>query len=629
MNDNDLPDALSGSLPARPDTTGWADAARAKARNRRLAAGATAVALVAAVMVPLALRYTGAPTVVASTAPSPSSAAPSTESPTQAPIGAEKWIPDACLEPDNNALPLVDDRLPGGATQLWLCGTNPSAGWLVGTVGAPDPLTTGIDRLVSEFNAMGTQVGVAGCLPSGFDYSLVIEYPDGFRKVRTDGCGFLRDATDMDQVFREDGLALLDTVEGLWAAERSETGFTFQGTDVCDFRALPPRGTVPADQLTRAVACGSNPVEVPAELAERLIGSFAAVEGDISIEPLLGGPPDLVFLTPAGSPVSLVGPSVVGFMWSDHQSKNRGWPIPDDLMAELQAYLDQANTSPDPNFEPLPDEPLVGLEPEVCADVRSGALQPSALDDGEPLPTGAARAWLCGDLYPSGTLGPMEPLTHAPDRVAEMFNSLPVETPGACTEIGGPIYAVVVDYPDGTRRVLTSETVNCEVVTGGRVGGQAFVEDLVTLWEQQRAVSPTLFDADVSLCGPVGSDGLGFSEQGSVMPPVPRSEFHRAVACGRPAESEDSTAAPIEVELPPELVVPMSTAALETGPETSPSWPSGLPIIVFLNTHGDPVTGYVGPNASGVRFQEGVWIPTADQATLLREVLSSMDLNGF
>lgn len=614
MNEHELSDALRGSLPPRPSARGWADGARGKARNRRLAVTGVAGLIVAALAVPLALQVGREPSIVASPAPT-SSAAPLPGDPLP-------WVPDACQDPADGALPLVDDDLPPGATSMWLCGRNPlDPEWLVGSVGAPDPLVTDLDAVAGQFNAMEKSEGVLDCMPTPLDYTLVVEYPDGKRTLQIAGCGDLRDATDMFRVFRADGEGFLASLKARWSDQRAEAPFFWGGADVCSMRATSAWGPVPAAELTRAVACGADPVAIPDDVARRLIDSFTELGAPRGEEIGLGGPPTLVLLTAAGDPVSLVDWGE-DLGWAE-AGANHAWPIPADLRAELDAYLQQAGERPEP--EPaveLPSERGDTLEPTVCADVFAGVLPPEALPATEALPTGVARAWLCGAPLTRGRMGPVEPLTREPGRVAEAINALPAATAEACTLMAGPTYHVVLDYPDGGRRVLAVETVNCEFVGGmERTGGAGLIEDLIAMWQKQREEAPAPFTDEVLLCEAAPPADLAGAAVASLMP-VTRPELVRGVVCGLPAGGAED--AVVEVALPPELLMDIGQSEL-AAPVEAWSRPPGLPYLVLLNQYGDPVVAGVGEDLT-VGFVDGVWGPEGDLADLWRETLAPLNL---
>lgn len=325
-------------------------------------------------------------------------------------------------------------------------------------------------------------------------------------------------------------------------------------------------------------------------------------------------------------------------MWH-HDSAYRRWAMPDGVRQRIDDYLAQ---QPAPTPEPptdslpvqLPDEPRDGLVRQVCADIASGAVLTSTVQP-DGLPSGVRRAWFCGDTRFGGGIGPLEPLTTQPDRVAEAINALPVSTADVCTEMGGPTHHVVLDYADGERAVVAMETVNCEFVGGTREGGAQLADELLAMWQAQREAIPEPFTDEVALCPAYDENGYA-ARLNSVMP-VQRAELTRGVACGLPKGTEGFDAEPLEVALPPDLVLPMGQAQLEPVDPVQPQyqgWPMGLPILVLLNQYGDPMTATVGPDATGVVFinevtgEQGVWTPTEPERGLLLEVLAEMRTEG-
>ncbi|MFD0866670.1 hypothetical protein ACFQ06_12735, partial [Tessaracoccus lubricantis] len=538
--------------------------------------------------------------------------------------------------------PLVDGALPPDAARLWLCGAPASEGYPVAFIGAPEPLEG--DRVadaVADFNARERSEGVLDCM-GGFHvpFTAVAEYPDGTRRaVRMGGCGELVDAADYVGGFREGGDDYLATLEGLWAAQREELTYTWAGTDVsCTETTRSVWSEVAPAELTRALACvDGRPVELPADLTADLLASVAADFTDDGRQPLISGAPQFVLLTPAGDPVALLG-------WGDvlawhHGSAYRTWAMPDDLRGRIDDFLGQLPApTTEPTAEPtpvqLPEEPLVGIVRQVCADI-SGLALPADTVQPEGLPSGVQRAWLCGDPRFGGNVGPLEPLTTQPDRVVEAINALPVSTADACTEIGGPTHHVVLDYADGGRTVVAMETVNCQFVGGSREGGAQLTDDLLAMWQAQREATPQPFTDEVALCSPY--DENGYPSYLNSLLPVQRAELTRGVACGLPKGTEGFDAAPMEVALPPDLLLPMGQAQLEPLDPVQPQhsrWPVGLPILVLLNQYGDPMTATVGPDATGVVFinevtgEQGLWTPTEAERGLLLEVLAGMRTEG-
>lgn len=615
MNEQEFSDALRDGVPSRPNSSGWAAKARSRARNRRMGVAAAAVVAVVGMATPLALQLTAPPSVVLAT-PSPTPA-------------ATPLVPDPCRDPLTGAESLVGDDLPDGATRVWLCGRSDTGSELE-LVGAPDPLVAHAQDAVAAFNALEKSVGVLDCMPNPLDYTVVVEYADGVhRAVRIAGCGDLRDGAEMFDVFRADGAGYLAQLRDLWKAEREETGFQFTGAALCDSSYASVLRPVALDGLARAVACRADgsAVELDAELTADLLAALqsgdALASTDVGWEAPL---PDLVLLTPTGDPVSLHRIDAT-YWWDDGTARWMWGPLEVALEArivEAQGIDGGPVPSPSPTPVVLPDERGDGLVSQVCDDIQTGTLAAEELPGTENLPDGAARAWLCGDRWETfGGVGPIEPLTTDPDRVVDAVNALPSPDYEACTEMGGITYHVVLDYPDGTRRVVSAETVNCEWVGGwgNRAGGAQLLQDLIPLWVAQREVSPEPFLDEVSLCshnaGIVGLNSLGVVERGS---------YYRGYVCGLPADSAVGGEW-VQRELPGDLVLAISQATAT--PDDTWNLSEGAPFVVMLNQFGDPVTFLIDDDLRLLLDPPGVpdggpWTPDGDLAGVWSEILAGL-----
>ncbi|HSO70650.1 MAG TPA: hypothetical protein VLQ67_13575 [Arachnia sp.] len=609
MNEQEFSDALRDGVPPRPSSRGWAASARRRARTRRMGVAAAAVVAVVGMATPLALQLTAPPSVVLAT-PEPTPAATS-------------LVPDPCRDPLTGAEPLVDGDLPDGATRAWLCGRSDTGSELE-LVGMPDPLVAHAADAVEAFNALEKSVGVLDCMPNPLDYTVVVEYGDGVhRAVRIAGCGDLRDVTGMFDTFRADGAGYLNTLRDLWAEERAETGFGFTGTALCDASYASVLRPLELDGLARAVVCRADgsAVELDAELTVDLLAALQSGEALASTDVRGEAPlPDLVLLTPTGDPVSLH--RVDATYWWDDGTVSWMWgpldPALEARIVEAQGADGGPTVAPTPTPVVLPDERGDGLVSTVCDDVQTGTLAAEELPGTENLPGGAARAWLCGDRWETfGGVGPVEPLTTDPDRVIDAINELPSPNYEACTEMGGITYHVVLDYPDGTRRVVSAETVNCEWVGGwgNRAGGAQLLQDLLPLWAAQRDANPEPFLDEVSLCsdnaGIVGLNSLGGVERGSL---------YRGYVCGLPADPAVGDEW-IQRELPGDLVLAISQATAT--PDDQWNLSEGGPYLVMLTQHGDPVT-YVIDDDLSVRFPDGLWSPGSELAALWMESLAGL-----
>jgi len=614
MNDNDLSDAFRAAVPPRPDTREWAEGARRKARRRRVGGTFAALLLVAAMATPLAFNLPGRSTVLAT--PSPTTT-------------TTRLVPDICKDPVPSASPLVDGDLPDGATRVWLCGRSDTGSELE-LVGAPDPLVAHAQDAVAAFNALERSEGVLDCMPNPLDYTVVVEYGDGVhRAVRIAGCGDLRDATGMFDIFRADGAGYLNTLRELWKAEREESGFQFTGAALCDSSYASVLRPLELDGLTRAVACRADgsAVELDAELTADLLAALQSGDALASTEVGWEAPlPALVLLTPTGDPVSLHRNDAT-YWWDDGTARWMWGPLDVALEArivEAQGVDGGPVPSPSPTPVVLPDERGDGLVSQVCDDIQTGALAAEELPSTENLPDGAARAWLCGDRWETfGGVGPIEPLTTDPDRVVDAVNALPSPDYEACTEMGGITYHVVLDYPHGDRRIVSAETVNCEWVGGwgNRAGGAQLLQDLLPLWAAQREAAPEPFVEEVDVCSDtaalVGLNSLGTVERGSL---------YRGVVCGKPADAADGEDW-IQRELPGDLVLAISQA--QPVPDQSGVFTQGGAYLVLMNQFGDPVTYAVTQPAGEspqIRTWEWVWTPGADLMPLWVETLAGLHL---
>ncbi|AQX15632.1 hypothetical protein BCR15_07600 [Tessaracoccus lapidicaptus] len=614
MNDNDLSDAFRAAVPPRPDTREWAEGARRKARRRRVGGTFAALLLVAAMATPLAFNLPGRSTVLAT--PSPTAT-------------ATRLVPDICKDPVPSASPLVDGDLPDGATRVWLCGRSDTGSELE-LVGLPDPLVEGAGQAVAAFNALEKSEGVLDCLPNPLDYTVVVEYPDDVhRALRVAGCGDLRDATGMFDIFRADGAGYLAELQALWAAERAQTEFAFTGADVCDASYSSVLRPIEADDLARAVACGADgsAAELEEDLTSDILAELTAGTSVTGGDALWGAPlPDLVLLTATGDPVALHRESEGVYWWDDGYARFR-WGLIDPALEARILEAQGPDGGPMPTGTPmpsLPEEPRVGLVSQVCDDIQSGRIAAEDLPDTEEVPQGATRAWLCGDRWETfGGVGPLEPLTTDPDRVAAAINALPSPDYEACTEMGGITYHVVLDYPDGDRRIVSAETVNCEWVGGwgNRAGGAQLLQDLLPLWAAQREAEPEPFVEEVDVCSDtaalVGLNALGTVERGSL---------YRGVVCGKPADAADGEDW-IQRELPGDLVLAISQA--QPVPDQSGVFTQGGAYLVLMNQFGDPVTYAVTQPAGEspqIRTWEWVWAPGADLMPLWVETLAGLRL---
>lgn len=161
-----------------------------------------------------------------------------------------------------------------------------------------------------------------------------------------------------------------------------------------------------------------------------------------------------------------------------------------------------------PNGDPTVAQPASTVAPSSPVDVRTISGVPGAEacynDDGTPIsrdqggsgpaPTGAVRAWFCGDYSPEtgqGFVGPREPLTTGVDALIEGVQSQEVIdlTVTTCLNDYNLSFNAVFEYEDGTRRVIGGDRHGCRATYDGgvaRAGADDFYGALHSAWEAQR-----------------------------------------------------------------------------------------------------------------------------------------------
>lgn len=281
--------------------------------------------------------------------------------------------------------------------------------------------------------------------------------------------------------------------------------------------------------------------------------------------------------------------------------------------------------SEEPTTAPSPSDPpqatLSDLTSEVCADSVGVVTE---LPDGT-LPSGANRIWLCdGDQEPAvRTVGPVEPLTTGVQDVVAAYNALPSLPQGQ--ECEGEAYqqsfALVVEYPDGKRQVVSGMTHACKMVTDGthhRANADTFFADVVDRFQQQRAAQPFEFELadDAKVCLQVRSF-MGMTVSAAVS----------GYLCGVPEGSDSMYVDPIQRELPQDLVrriIETAKAEATPMPATEPyAWSQS---IVLLSRFGDPITLYRSMDtfywAEGDVWSE--WKPKAELLEAINEHATGM-----
>ncbi len=390
--------------------------------------------------------------------------------------------------------------------------------------------------------------------------------------------------------------------------------------------AVPPSGDVDLSTLTRAVGCTDDAVavELDAGLTVDVLASVRDGAFPMDTAAPAPEPPDLILLADDGSRLSLVREDDAIYWWDDG-SVQHVWDPGAELDARIQEALGLAPgpVRPSPiETGRLPDARGDGLVPTVCDEVQSGEIPVPDLPADEDLPTGAARVWLCGDMWERfGGVGPIEPLTTDADRAVEALNTLPPSEADVCTEMLGLTYHVVVDYPDGSRRVVAAETANCQFVGGwgGREGGAELLDQLLGLWSAQRGDSPEPFTAGVDVCGDLASAPTGTMGLNSIAD-VERASLYRGFVCGVP-EGAAPDADMEQRDLPGELVIAITQATAT--PVDQWAYPDGSPVVVMLNQYGDPVT-YPVDDQGRLQLDDGVWTPEGDLADPWAETLDGL-----
>ncbi|MDF1487534.1 hypothetical protein [Tessaracoccus caeni] len=205
---------------------------------------------------------------------------------------------------------------------------------------------------------------------------------------------------------------------------------------------------------------------------------------------------------------------------------------------------------------PTPEQ-TIGPEPEKTQTYPEGFFYPENLaclsewdrprEAGPgPVTTGATQVWLCGDAVvtdvvprekadpakgrngtPSGSRGPMEPLTLNPDELVAAYLNAPEADPmAACTEEYSLTYRLVFEYPDKEPQVVRGELHGCRTATDGdtvREGGKELYDAAIAAWtEQRRSTADTV--------EPVPVSNLDCDIAGTLLP-VDLDELRVALVC--------------------------------------------------------------------------------------------------
>lgn len=184
---NDLHDEFRRQAPDAPTTAGWADRARAKARRRRIVAGAGATALFVALAVPAGMWLVSdlGDDAVPAPAESVSSTPPSEVSPETYTEWPEATNAEMCA-PYLDHLGVQDEapageELPGDPARVWLCEADMGEGIQAlslpeEALESPDLVATAIESF-NEIPLADPQRECTAELGPGF--TVVFEYADG------------------------------------------------------------------------------------------------------------------------------------------------------------------------------------------------------------------------------------------------------------------------------------------------------------------------------------------------------------------------------------------------------------------------------------------------------------------
>ena len=252
---DDITRMLNSTIPEDSDPAAWGPAARRRSASHRVAKVVTAVALVAAVAVPVGYllsqqRNDAVPAQSPSPGPSPSSA-PS-PAPSGAPVTGDNPCQSILSQFKAGVVPLtpIGEGLPADASKVWLCGdpTNDFESF-----GPAEPLTVGVADAVAAINALPVAPADRACTEEyRLTYYVVVDGASRWTvKGELHGCQIVDDGA----VAREGGQDLLTTLTGLWLKQRE--------------RATPPGAPeaqcpahfslVPASASVGAALCQTSP----------------------------------------------------------------------------------------------------------------------------------------------------------------------------------------------------------------------------------------------------------------------------------------------------------------------------------------------------------------------------------
>lgn len=209
---SDIHNLFHDAAPDEPRTDAWPDQIRRRRRRNRIAGGALAGFLTAAVAVPLGVALLNqSPQIVANPAPTSTPTPPTVAAGDAASVCAAAAEQVAgWAEADPADLPAVRE----GASAAWLCGDDM-------TVGPDEPLTSGLDDLVQLYlNQPEAPRDQACTMEYRLSYTVVFQYEDGTLAPVTGelhGCRNLSDGATL----RSGGEEFLTAATEAWQAQRA------------------------------------------------------------------------------------------------------------------------------------------------------------------------------------------------------------------------------------------------------------------------------------------------------------------------------------------------------------------------------------------------------------------------
>ena len=196
----DIQDMFHASAPEAPATEQWPAQVKARRRRRQALTGVLGGVLAVGLAVPLGVTLLNRPAVQLAAPPvSPADAAAVCAS---GEALVEQWAAGQTTD------------LKKGATRAWLCGDQMNAG-------PAEPLTVGVDAAIQAFlDAPAAPLDQACTMEYRMTYTVVFEYADSTLAPVTGelhGCKTLNDSSGP----RQGGAEYLETVKGLWLAQRA------------------------------------------------------------------------------------------------------------------------------------------------------------------------------------------------------------------------------------------------------------------------------------------------------------------------------------------------------------------------------------------------------------------------